>query len=74
MQTEALTQKELGHDDFLLHNKTKDWWTESLLDFNKVGGSEQKSTISRQKNAWYEKLKLHVGSLMYKINGICLSS
>jgi hypothetical protein len=25
MQTEVLTHKELGHNDFLLHNKTKDW-------------------------------------------------
>jgi len=73
MQTEALTQKELGHDDFLLHNKTKDWWTESLLDVNKIGGSEKKSTIHREKNAWYEKWKLHVGNLIYKINGTFLS-
>jgi hypothetical protein len=36
MQNEALTQKELGHDDCLLHNKTKDWWTESRLDFDKI--------------------------------------
>jgi len=56
MQTEALTQKELGHDDFLLYNKTKDWWTESLLDFNKIWGSEQKSATYREKNTWYEKL------------------